>query len=238
MRTYEEINKKIANKECIVVTAEEIIKLVDEQGEKKIAEEVDVVTTGTFGPMCSSGVYLNFGHAEPPIKMLKAWLNDIPAYCGLAAVDAYIGAAELDENLSLSYGGAHVIEDLVRGKDVHLHDGTEVIFWYKDDNEVTHYVTMDVEESISAVIGHIPDRQFKTIRHYGVYNRGIKRKFKRLLGLVSIAQQKLTKFLELWVPKCPNCGCRMEYVWSECKKPPPKLEFGERISDWDYICLR
>ena len=97
---------------------------------------------------------------------------------------------------------------------------------------------MDVEEFISAVIGHIPDRQFKTIRHYGVYSRGIKRKFRRLLGLVSIAQQKLTKFLELWVPKCPNCGCRMEYVWSECKKQPPTLESGERISDWNYICLR
>ena len=121
MKTYEEINKKIANKECVVVTAEEIINLVDERGIKKTAEEVDVVTTGTFGPMCSSGIYLNFGHAEPPIKMLKAWLNNIPAYCGLAAVDAYIGASELDENLSLGYGGAHVIEDLVKGKEVHLH---------------------------------------------------------------------------------------------------------------------
>lgn len=121
MKTYEEINKKIANKECVVVTAEEIINLVDEQGIKKTAEEVDVVTTGTFGPMCSSGIYLNFGHAEPPIKMLKAWLNNIPAYCGLAAVDVYIGASELDENLSLGYGGAHVIEDLVKGKEVRLH---------------------------------------------------------------------------------------------------------------------
>ena len=121
MKTYEEINKKIANKECVVVTAEEIIELVNERGEKKVAEEVDVVTTGTFGAMCSSGIYLNFGHAEPPIKMQKAWLNGIFAYCGLAAVDAYIGATELDTELNLRYGGAHVIEDLVRGKEVHLH---------------------------------------------------------------------------------------------------------------------
>lgn len=121
MKTYEEINKKIANKECVVVTAEEIIELVNKHGQKKVAKEVDVVTTGTFGPMCSSGIYLNFGHSEPPIKMLKAWLNRVPAYCGLAAVDAYIGATELDKNLNLSYGGAHVIEDLVKGKDVRLH---------------------------------------------------------------------------------------------------------------------
>jgi len=121
MKTFKEINKKIANKECVVVTAEEIIELIDEKGEKKVCDEVDVVTTGTFGTMCSSGVYLNFGHAEPPIKMLKAWLNGIPAYCGIAAVDVYLGATELDKNLNLGYGGAHVIEDLVRGKDVHLH---------------------------------------------------------------------------------------------------------------------
>jgi uncharacterized protein (DUF39 family) len=120
MKTYEEINKKIANKECVVVTADEIIQLINENGSKNVAKEVDVVTTGTFGPMCSSGIFLNFGHSNPPIKMLKAWINEIPAYCGLAAVDVYIGATELDKNLNLKYGGAHVIEDLVKGKDVHL----------------------------------------------------------------------------------------------------------------------
>jgi len=120
MKTYEEINKKIANKECVVVTAEEIIQLVNEHGEKKIVEEIDVVTTGTFGPMCSSSIYLNFAHSEPPIKFQKAWLNKIPTYCGLAAVDTYLGATELDKYLNLKYGGAHVIEDLIKGKDVHL----------------------------------------------------------------------------------------------------------------------
>lgn len=120
MKTYNEINKKIAKKKCVVVTAEEINKLVEEEGVKKVTKEVDVVTTGTFGPMCSSGVFLNFGHSEPPIKMLKAWLNGISAYCGLAAVDVYIGATELDDKLNLKYGGAHVIHDLVKGKKIHL----------------------------------------------------------------------------------------------------------------------
>ena len=119
-KTYDEINKKIANKECVVVDAEEIIELVNKYGEKKVLDEVDVVTTGTFDPMCSSGIYLNFGHSEPPIKIRKAWLNGIPAYCGLAAVDVYFGATELDKNLNLRYGGAHVIEDLIKGKEIHL----------------------------------------------------------------------------------------------------------------------
>lgn len=106
--------------DAIVLTAEEVIDLVKEKGIEKAAREVDVVTTGTFGAMCSSGAFINFGHSEPPIKMQKVWLNDVPAYTGLAAVDAYIGATELPEGKDLSYGGAHVIEELVRGKAIKL----------------------------------------------------------------------------------------------------------------------
>jgi L-aspartate semialdehyde sulfurtransferase len=119
-RTYEEINSKIAKGEAVVMTAEEVIELVRNEGVDKATKEVDVVTTGTFGAMCSSGAFLNFGHAEPPIKMQKVWLNDVPAYTGLAAVDAYIGATELRDNGDISYGGAHIIEDLVSGRSVKL----------------------------------------------------------------------------------------------------------------------
>ncbi len=119
-KTFAEINERIKKGEAVVVTAEEIIDLVKEKGVKKVADEVDVVTTATFAPMCSSGAFLNFGHSEPPIKMSKVWLNDVPAYAGLAAVDCYIGAAELSESLGLVYGGAHVIEDLINGKPVKL----------------------------------------------------------------------------------------------------------------------
>jgi uncharacterized protein (DUF39 family) len=119
-RTVDEINTKIKSGDAVVLTAEEVIDLVKEKGLEKATKEVDVVTTGTFGAMCSSGAFLNFGHAEPPIKMQKVWLNDVPAYTGLAAVDAYIGATELREGDGLSYGGAHVIEELVKGDSVRL----------------------------------------------------------------------------------------------------------------------
>lgn len=119
-RTYEEINQKIKSGDAVVLTAEEVIAIVDRDGIEKATKEVDVVTTGTFGAMCSSGAFINFGHSEPPIKMSKVWLNDVPAYTGLAAVDAYIGAAELREDGDMSYGGAHVIEDLIARKPVRL----------------------------------------------------------------------------------------------------------------------
>ncbi|MGE5613516.1 MAG: homocysteine biosynthesis protein [Bacillota bacterium] len=120
-KSIDEINEKIKSGKVVVVTAEEIIDIVAEKGVKQAAKEVDVVTTGTFGPMCSSGAFINFGHSNPPIKMTRVWLNDVPAYAGLAAVDAYIGATELSESRGMEYGGAHVIEDLIAGKNIKLY---------------------------------------------------------------------------------------------------------------------
>jgi uncharacterized protein (DUF39 family) len=127
-KTIAEINEKIRKKQAVVFNAEEIIDLVEEEGLKKAAEIVDVVTTGTFGPMCSSGAVINTGHTKPRIKMSKAWLNNVEAYCGLAAVDLIIGATQVSEDDpenkifpgKFAYGGAHVIEDLIAGKDVYF----------------------------------------------------------------------------------------------------------------------
>jgi uncharacterized protein (DUF39 family) len=127
-RTYAEINEKIKNGQAVVVTAEEIIGIVAKKGIEKAAREVDVVTTGTFGPMCSSGAFLSLGHPKPRMKMKKVWLNGVNAYGGVAAVDVYLGATELPDHDpenrvypgKFAYGGGHVIEDLVARKPVKL----------------------------------------------------------------------------------------------------------------------
>jgi len=149
----------------------------------------------------------------------------------------YIRAKDTINNKKkmIKYIGRYIRHPAVAESRIVAYDGKHVVFWYEDDDDIRHYVTMDVEEFIHAVIDHIPDKQFKTIRHYGVYSRGIKRKFKRLLGLVSIAQTKLLNFNELWSPICPKCGKKMDFVWSGKGEPPPRLKFGERIGDWNYI---
>lgn len=119
-KTYSEINSKIDKGDVVVVTAEEMIKIVEESGAKVAAEEIDIVTTGTFGPMCSSGAFLNFGHSDPPIKFEHLWLNDVHAYHGNAAVDCYIGVTRMADKRPFEYGGGNVIEDLVSGKPIRL----------------------------------------------------------------------------------------------------------------------
>lgn len=129
-KTIEDINQKIKQGKAVVATAEEIIDIVKQKGTKKAAQEIDVVTTGTFGPMCSSGAYLNTGHSQPRIKLGggRVYLNDVPAYTGFAAIDIYIGATALPDDDprnkaypgEFNYGGGHVIEELVAGKDIRL----------------------------------------------------------------------------------------------------------------------
>jgi uncharacterized protein (DUF39 family) len=127
-KTYQQINDKIKAGDVVVVTAEEMIDIVADEGPEEAARQVDVVTTGTFAPMCSSGAFLNFGHSVPGIKASRVWINNVPAYGGIAAVDCYIGATEVcdDDPLNkaypgeFNYGGGHVIQDLVAKRTLHL----------------------------------------------------------------------------------------------------------------------
>jgi uncharacterized protein (DUF39 family)/CBS domain-containing protein len=147
-KSYSEINKKIKNREAVVVTAEEMVNIVAEKGIKVAAEEIDVVTTGTFGPMCSSGAFLNFGHSDPPIKFEHLWLNDVKAYHGNAAVDCYIGCTRLSDVRRFEYGGGHVIEDLVSGKPIRLRGNSYTTDCYPLAEIDTEFTIDEINQAI------------------------------------------------------------------------------------------
>ncbi|MCG8472648.1 MAG: homocysteine biosynthesis protein [Desulfobacterales bacterium] len=127
-KSYSEINARIKSGDVVVVTAEEMIGIVDECGPVEAARKVDVVTTGTFAPMCSSGAFLNIGQSTPTVRTTSTWFNNVPSYSGVAAVDCYLGATAICDDDPLNkvypgefrYGGGHVIEDLVAGKNVYV----------------------------------------------------------------------------------------------------------------------
>jgi uncharacterized protein (DUF39 family) len=158
MRTIKEINEKIKKGKVVVATAEEIIDLVKRKGTKKAAQEVDVVTTGTFGPMCSSGAYFNIGHSKPRIKLGGGIckLNDVLAYAGFAAVDIYLGATALPDDDprnkifpgEFKYGGGHVIQEIVTGKDVRLEATAYGTDCYPRKKLGTHINIKDLNEAV------------------------------------------------------------------------------------------
>ncbi|MGB3495851.1 MAG: homocysteine biosynthesis protein, partial [Elainellaceae cyanobacterium] len=129
MRTIADINAKIQDRKAVIWTGEEVKQRVPELGVAEVARRVDVVTTGTFEPMESSGAVINLGHTDPPIKIRQCWLDGVPAYAGFGAVDLYLGATQMAEVSSGEFaeaddwrdrGGGHVISDLIAGKPVHL----------------------------------------------------------------------------------------------------------------------
>ncbi|MBM3249678.1 MAG: hypothetical protein FJZ09_02395 [Candidatus Omnitrophica bacterium] len=158
MRTIKEINAKIKKGDVVVVTAEEVIDLVAKKGVKKAAQEVDVVTTGTFGPMCSSGAYFNIGHSKPRIKLGggTCTLNGVPVYTGFAAVDIYLGATALADDDprnkiypgEFKYGGGHVIQELVAGKNAHLEASAYGTDCYPRKKLSTHINIKDINEAV------------------------------------------------------------------------------------------
>jgi len=159
IRTIEEINAKIRSGSVVVVTAEEIIGMAREKGIKKAARDVDVVTTGTFSPMCSSGAFFNIKQPKEKMKLGGGWvaLNGVPAYAGLAAADIYIGATAIPDGDprnnngrpgKFRYGGAHVIEDLVSGKKVVLSAGAYGTDCYPRKNREQKIGLKDMNEAI------------------------------------------------------------------------------------------
>jgi L-aspartate semialdehyde sulfurtransferase len=132
MRSIAEINAKIQAGTATVLTVEELKARVVAVGVAQTAREVDVITTGTFEPMESSGAIINLGQTDPPIKIRQCWLDRVPAYAGFGAVDLYLGASqmadypgnadelELGKERGKERGGGHVIEDLIAGRSVKL----------------------------------------------------------------------------------------------------------------------
>jgi uncharacterized protein (DUF39 family) len=132
MRTLAEINEKISQQKAVVLTVSEVKARVAEVGVTQVAKEIDVITTGTFEPMESSGAIINLGHTDPPIKIRRCWLDGVPAYSGFGAVDLYIGASCAVEGKDgeetrvrkatpkYKRGGGHVIEDLIAGKTIQV----------------------------------------------------------------------------------------------------------------------
>ena len=124
MRTIAEINDKISRKCAVVWTVEELKARVANSSVPQAAKEVDVITTGTFEPMESSGAIINLGHTDPPIKIRRCWMDNVPVYSGFGAVDLYLGATQpteaMDGEEMRDRGGGHVIADLIAGLPVQV----------------------------------------------------------------------------------------------------------------------
>lgn len=134
----------------------------------------------------------------------------------------------------IRYIGRYVRHPAIANSRIVDYDGETVTFWYERD-EKRICKTMRVEDFIAAIIGHIPDKQFKMIRYYGAYSRSKRKILDGILNLISMIQSKLNDFtskISKSQIKCPNCGCIMKIV--ECVMPPPPKNWHPvlEITQW------
>jgi len=68
----------------------------------------------------------------------------------------------------------------------------EVEFWYEDsETQKIEKVTMPILQFIGRLVSHIPEKQFKMVRHYGIYARN-----KRALCRIAVKFWQLEKLLK------------------------------------------
>ena len=117
-KSYEEINEKIKSGKANVLTASEAKTLIKEKGVTYFAKNIDVITTAAFEMHTNALAYLSFGQTDPLIYFLEANINNVFAYVA-GPTDLVLSCVSYSRE-NPEYGGAHILEELVKGNDIHL----------------------------------------------------------------------------------------------------------------------
>lgn len=125
-RTIAEINARLRRGEAIVLTAQEV-KETARRGGPLDVEDVDVVTTGTRGPMSGTAAAFTLPGAPAAGPATRVWLNGVPAF------PVPEGGADPSGGLDLvvygtaesrweprRHGGGHLFREFVEGRPLTL----------------------------------------------------------------------------------------------------------------------
>lgn len=147
----------------------------------------------------------------------------------------YIYAPKQKGNVreQLRYIGRYMRRPAIGMNRIVAYDGKTVIIRYLDKQDGKEkQEELSVEEFIGRIIQHIPEEQFKVIRHYGVYARRIRELCRKLVGEWQkkvrrwiVAFQRLRR--RNWGERqkeqtgndpriCPHCGNYYEYKGEVC----------------------
>ena len=196
-----------------------------------------IVTEGGFdkeGNFVSSGNYIPYNvlHKHWEYNILKALKKYLPvgivemAYARYQiCFCVYVRKDRISSRKGLAkYIGRYVRHPAIANTRIIAYNGEAVKFYWKDHEDKLHYKIMLVDDFISAIIQHIPEKNQKLVRYYGAYSRRKKKAIKS-----SIINLILPKLSEKGVAYCLKCHERMEFVaYSNGDKPPDK----NKLSIW------
>lgn len=121
------------------------------------------------------------------------------------------------------YIGRYLRHPAIANSRIIFYNKRIVKFYYLDHRTKKRIICeMKVFDFISAIIQHIPEKNFKMIRYYGLYSRKTKKKVKIICKQSSLKQQVLFESIKKEIFCCPCCGEKMKFV-GYFKKPPDNL---------------
>lgn len=135
---------------------------------------------------------------------------------------AYIKPDKLHYGKGLiKYIGRYIRHPAIANSRIIDYNGRGVTFYYENHDGNKYFKTMSVFDFISAIIQHIPERNFRLVRYYGIYSRNNAERFKKLKHQSVIEHKILDINKEKRVVYCPCCYEEMELI-VYVRKPPPK----------------
>jgi len=220
----------LLHRHLLKIFMDEAARLLMDYFQKKIK-----VTPGIIVGLHTFGARINF-NPHVHILVTMGGMTKTGEWKGF-----YVHAPKQKGNVKkqLQYIGRYIRRPAIGLNRIEEYDGQSVSFAYADKVDGRKKIeTISVEEFISRLIRHIPDEQFKMIRHYGMYARRIKTLCKKLLNEWQkkarrwIIKVKKTLRRQTWRERviasgkkdpllCPKCESFYEYKGEVC------LESGE-----------
>lgn len=124
----------------------------------------------------------------------------------------------------IKYLGRYLRHPAIANSRISNYDNETVTFWFEDHKSKEKvFREMNVFYFLFAVIQHIPEKNFKLIRYYGLYSRSCKKRVVKIIDKSSL-KKKISEIVdEKSIFHCPKCSEVMKFV-KYCKKPPDEFE--------------
>lgn len=129
----------------------------------------------------------------------------------------------------VKYLGRYLRHPAIANSRICGYDGETVRFWFEDHKSKERVTReMSVFDFIFAVIQHIPEKNFKLIRYYGLYSRRTKKRVLKIVNKSFIKLGKLEVIDEKSIFHCPKCSEVMKFV-GYFREPPDGMIVLEKV---------
>ncbi|MDP3698205.1 MAG: transposase [Nanoarchaeota archaeon] len=111
-------------------------------------------------------------------KFNKMWRAVVLNKLGVSLENYHYGFyvwCDHKSTFSINYVGRYVRHPAIANSRIIVYDKNNITFFYKDNQSKKIVITKSVDDFISSLVQHIPPKQFKIIRYYGVYCRNKRR---------------------------------------------------------------